>query len=134
MGARWYDPTLGRFTQADPSGQETNPYLYAAGNPINGMDSTGLSVQSIIFGSLVGGMATAGALMFGAPVGGAALVGAFIGGAYDSMYSQQEDGGSVNYGRAAAEGATTAATSLLPGAWVLWQRLFDEFLTQLLAS
>ncbi|MFD9327851.1 RHS repeat-associated core domain-containing protein [Streptomyces sp. NPDC060065] len=25
MGARYYDPTLGRFTQPDPSGQETNP-------------------------------------------------------------------------------------------------------------
>ncbi|MGA5605797.1 RHS repeat-associated core domain-containing protein [Streptomyces griseoincarnatus] len=27
MGHRYYDPTLGRFTQPDPSGQETNPYL-----------------------------------------------------------------------------------------------------------
>ncbi|MEJ1200443.1 RHS repeat-associated core domain-containing protein [Streptomyces sp. CCNWLW238] len=25
MGHRYYDPTLGRFTQPDPSGQETNP-------------------------------------------------------------------------------------------------------------
>ncbi|WP_308282244.1 RHS repeat-associated core domain-containing protein [Streptomyces lichenis] len=33
MGARYYDPTLGRFTQPDPSGQETNPYLYAGGRP-----------------------------------------------------------------------------------------------------
>ncbi|MEU8295181.1 RHS repeat-associated core domain-containing protein [Streptomyces pseudogriseolus] len=35
-------PTLGRFTQPDPSGQETNPYLYAGGDPINRMDPTGL--------------------------------------------------------------------------------------------
>ncbi|MFG2322322.1 RHS repeat-associated core domain-containing protein [Streptomyces sp. NPDC048568] len=27
MGHRYYDPTLGRFTQPDPSGQEKNPYL-----------------------------------------------------------------------------------------------------------
>ncbi|CAL9651587.1 RHS repeat-associated core domain-containing protein [Streptomyces sp. enrichment culture] len=27
MGHRYYDPTLGRFTQPDPSGQETNAYL-----------------------------------------------------------------------------------------------------------
>ncbi|MFI6370147.1 RHS repeat-associated core domain-containing protein [Streptomyces sp. NPDC050546] len=35
MGHRYYDPALGRFTQPDPSGQETNPYLYAAGDCIN---------------------------------------------------------------------------------------------------
>ncbi|MFC8402743.1 RHS repeat-associated core domain-containing protein [Streptomyces griseoincarnatus] len=42
MGHRYYDPTLGRFTQPDPSGQETNPYLYAAGDPINHVDPSGL--------------------------------------------------------------------------------------------
>ncbi|MFJ7627809.1 RHS repeat-associated core domain-containing protein [Streptomyces sp. NPDC097595] len=42
MGARYYDPTLGRFTQPDPSGQETNPYLYATGDPINHTDPSGL--------------------------------------------------------------------------------------------
>ncbi|MEU4148635.1 RHS repeat-associated core domain-containing protein, partial [Streptomyces parvulus] len=42
MGHRYYDPTLGRFTQPDPSGQEKNSYLYAAGDPINNTDPTGL--------------------------------------------------------------------------------------------
>ncbi|MFI0269681.1 RHS repeat-associated core domain-containing protein [Streptomyces luteogriseus] len=42
MGHRYYDPSLGRFTQPDPSGQETNPYLYADGDPINGVDPSGL--------------------------------------------------------------------------------------------
>ncbi|WP_395575878.1 RHS repeat-associated core domain-containing protein [Streptomyces sp. BK79] len=42
MGHRYYDPSLGRFTQPDPSGQETNPYLYAAGDPINNSDPSGL--------------------------------------------------------------------------------------------
>ncbi|WP_258314850.1 RHS repeat-associated core domain-containing protein [Streptomyces sp. Act143] len=42
MGARYYDPQIGRFTQPDPSGQEANPYLYAAGDPINNSDPTGL--------------------------------------------------------------------------------------------
>jgi len=28
LGARYYDPTAGRFTQPDPSGQETNRYAY----------------------------------------------------------------------------------------------------------
>ncbi|MFD1829292.1 RHS repeat-associated core domain-containing protein [Streptomyces desertarenae] len=42
MGARYYDPHLGRFTQPDPSGHETNPYLYATGDPVNRTDPTGL--------------------------------------------------------------------------------------------
>ncbi|GGY61514.1 RHS repeat-associated core domain-containing protein [Streptomyces xanthochromogenes] len=33
MGARYYDPQLGRFTQPDPSGKESNLYAYAAGDP-----------------------------------------------------------------------------------------------------
>ncbi|MCQ0025056.1 DUF6531 domain-containing protein [Streptomyces somaliensis DSM 40738] len=48
MGARYYDPALGRFTQPDPSGQETNPYRYAEGDPVNHTDPTGLlSVDGI---------------------------------------------------------------------------------------
>ncbi len=34
MGARYYQPELGRWTQPDPSGQEANAYLYAVGNPV----------------------------------------------------------------------------------------------------
>nr|WP_237546093.1 RHS repeat-associated core domain-containing protein [Streptomyces sp. SID5606] len=48
MGHRYYDPALGRFTQPDPSGQETNPYLYANGDPINNADPTGLGWMSTI--------------------------------------------------------------------------------------
>ncbi|GHB79407.1 type IV secretion protein Rhs [Streptomyces xanthochromogenes] len=43
MGARYYDPQLGRFTQPDPSGKESNLYAYAAGDPINNVDPNGLS-------------------------------------------------------------------------------------------
>ena len=42
MGARYYDPTVGRFTQRDPAGQEANAYAYASGDPINRADPTGL--------------------------------------------------------------------------------------------
>lgn len=42
LGARYYQPMLGRFTQPDPSGQEANTYLYAGANPINGTDPSGL--------------------------------------------------------------------------------------------
>ncbi|MER5561219.1 RHS repeat-associated core domain-containing protein [Streptomyces sp. NPDC002506] len=43
LGARYYGPNLGRFTQPDPSGQEKNPYLYAEGDPVNRIDPNGLS-------------------------------------------------------------------------------------------
>jgi uncharacterized protein RhaS with RHS repeats len=42
LGARYYNPTTARFTQPDPSGQETNTYNYAACNPVNSTDPTGL--------------------------------------------------------------------------------------------
>ncbi|WP_457745337.1 RHS repeat-associated core domain-containing protein [Streptomyces rubiginosohelvolus] len=42
FAARYYDPNIGRFTTTDPSGQERNPYLYAAGDPVNRIDPTGL--------------------------------------------------------------------------------------------
>ncbi|MDQ0407083.1 RHS repeat-associated core domain-containing protein [Streptomyces sp. NPDC000349] len=59
MGHRYYDPTLGRFTQPDPSGQETNPYLYAGGDPINSDDPSGLFsvgdfLKDTVGGALVG--------------------------------------------------------------------------------
>ncbi|WP_369188692.1 RHS repeat-associated core domain-containing protein [Streptomyces sp. R08] len=42
MGARSYDRTTNRFTQPDPSGKETNPYLYTSGDPVNRTDPSGL--------------------------------------------------------------------------------------------
>jgi RHS repeat-associated protein len=50
FGARYYDATTGRFTQADPSGQETNRYAYATCNPINNTDPTGLDTLDCILG------------------------------------------------------------------------------------
>ena len=44
---RYYDPTTGRFTQPDPSGQEANRFAYAAGNPVNGSDPSGLASASV---------------------------------------------------------------------------------------
>ncbi|MGZ2362275.1 RHS repeat-associated core domain-containing protein, partial [Streptomyces sp. 372A] len=68
MGARYYDPTLGRFTQPDPSGQETNTYLYGAGDPVNRIDPAGLfGFNSFIEG--VGHALGAGAAAFGAGAG-----------------------------------------------------------------
>jgi RHS repeat-associated protein len=47
LGARNYDPTTGRFLQADPILEATSPnqlggYTYAADDPVNGSDPTGL--------------------------------------------------------------------------------------------
>jgi RHS repeat-associated protein len=45
--ARYYDPTIGRFTQLDPLGfvDGINRYVYAINNPVNYTDPLGLSVQ-----------------------------------------------------------------------------------------
>ncbi|MFD1830731.1 RHS repeat-associated core domain-containing protein [Streptomyces desertarenae] len=65
MGARYYDPHLGRFTQPDPSGQETNPCLYASGDPVNCTDPQGTSAPGCVGGAL---SVVGGALSFGAGV------------------------------------------------------------------
>ncbi len=41
MGARYYQPELGRWSQQDPSGQDGNAYAYVDGNPVNFTDPTG---------------------------------------------------------------------------------------------
>ncbi|RSS10752.1 RHS repeat protein [Streptomyces sp. WAC05458] len=71
MGHRYYDPTLGRFTQPDPSGQEENPYLYASGDPVNNVDPTGL----FDWKSLAVGVVTAAAVGAAAGVVGLACAG-----------------------------------------------------------
>jgi RHS repeat-associated protein len=47
MGARYYQPELGRWTQRDPSGQDANAYLYVGGNPVNFIDPSGLGFLGI---------------------------------------------------------------------------------------
>jgi RHS repeat-associated protein len=47
LGARYYDASLGRFTQYDPSGQEANPFAYAKGDPINYSDPSGLNFKPL---------------------------------------------------------------------------------------
>ncbi|MGQ0680029.1 MAG: RHS repeat-associated core domain-containing protein [Actinomycetota bacterium] len=48
FGTRYYDPTLGRWTQMDPSGQDANSYAYAGSNPVNFVDPTGEAFVLVI--------------------------------------------------------------------------------------
>lgn len=47
MRARYYDPTVGRFISEDPIGLGggINPYAYSDGDPVNGTDPSGLSLE-----------------------------------------------------------------------------------------
>ncbi|MEV7192679.1 RHS repeat-associated core domain-containing protein [Streptomyces sp. NPDC093510] len=56
LSARYLDPRTGRFTQPDPSGLETNPYLYAAGDPTNIIDPSGLLGFGSVVNALGGGV------------------------------------------------------------------------------
>ncbi|WP_205530679.1 RHS repeat-associated core domain-containing protein [Streptomyces sp. MBT27] len=82
MGARSYDPNLARFTTTDPSGQETNPYLYAEGDPINRTDTTGLfSLGSNFSAALAGGAGLVVGTLLGGPIAGGVAggcLGAFV--------------------------------------------------------
>ena len=44
LGARYYDSSIGRFTQQDPSAQEANLYQCAEADPVNNSDPSGLLV------------------------------------------------------------------------------------------
>lgn len=71
FGQRWYDTETGRFTQQDPSGLEPNRYAYAAANPVNYTDPTGLLTRCGGMSILVGLAVT---LMFG-PAGALGVLG-----------------------------------------------------------
>ncbi|RAJ66816.1 MULTISPECIES: RHS repeat-associated core domain-containing protein, partial [unclassified Streptomyces] len=98
MGARYYDPNLGRFTQPDPSGQENNAYLYAAGDPVNSSDPSGLF--SLTKGLKAFAGATLGVVVGAAltpvigPLGGA-LVGGCVGGAVGAAFTGGDLGDSA---------------------------------------
>jgi RHS repeat-associated protein len=82
FGTRYFNPTIGRFTQVDPSGQERNAYAYANCNPVNATDSTGRDAACgkafAAYGlNTVLTIATAAAGIFTAPTGiGAVIFGA----------------------------------------------------------
>ncbi len=60
LRARWYDPTNGRFNQLDPfAGNSSDPqsfhkYAYVHGDPVNGVDPSGMFLTSLAFANLAG--------------------------------------------------------------------------------
>ncbi|MFJ1585964.1 RHS repeat-associated core domain-containing protein [Streptomyces sp. NPDC088197] len=62
MGARYYDAVTERFTQTDPSGQETNPYAAFGADPVNHTDPNGLGFLDAVseWAGPVGDLAQAG--------------------------------------------------------------------------
>jgi RHS repeat-associated protein len=77
LGARYYDPTLGRFTQTDPAAQGPNPYSYAGDDPTNFTDPTGRNLFGCAVSSFFLGISTigvVGSLASEGPTAGASTV------------------------------------------------------------
>jgi RHS repeat-associated protein len=88
VGARWYDPAIGRFIQRDPIGITggLNTYVYCENNPVSGTDPSGafsmgevgisMAIGAVV-GGIIGGMSggVVGAISgtIGGAVGGAAF-------------------------------------------------------------
>ena len=57
LGCRYYNASYERFTAPDPTGQERNAYAYAAGDPANYSDATGVITKACVFttaGAIIG--------------------------------------------------------------------------------
>jgi len=122
--ARYYDPELGRFVQADtvvPSAsnaQTLNRYSYCANNPLKYVDPTGHFIEALLIGIMIGSVigaatsaATGGNLWMGiltGAIGGAfGAAGATVGGMIGST-----TGGLIGAaGGGAAGGAVGAAAT-----------------------
>lgn len=75
MGARMYDPAVGRFLSQDPRLQLENQYAYTLGNPIHYEDRNGREAEgreSLALGSAIVGATVAVVLVGAVVVGGAA--------------------------------------------------------------
>ncbi len=56
LGARFYDPALGRFLTPDPARQYKSPYIYSGNNPVTYVDPSGefAFIAAIVIGAVVG--------------------------------------------------------------------------------
>ncbi|ANZ41879.1 hypothetical protein BBK82_44060 [Lentzea guizhouensis] len=119
MGYRVYDSAMARFRSPDPTGQESNPYNYAKGDPVNQSDPTG-GYSWADFGQDVG--SSAAGLASGAIIGvacastagvgcfvGAAVAGATLGAAGGGLGAAIGGGDSAKIRDAAISGAISGA-------------------------
>ncbi|MCB1030658.1 MAG: hypothetical protein KDA95_04930 [Acidimicrobiales bacterium] len=82
MGARQYDPVLGRFLEVDPvEGGSANSYDYVSGDPVNSLDINGewsckwcrkAAKVAAVAGGVVGALACGASVVCGIAVGAAA--------------------------------------------------------------
>ncbi len=117
-GARYYDPSLGRFITADtivqaPDNPQTlNRYSYANNNPVNNIDPTGHSWFSKLFKSFAKALIQAVAYVVLSPiitpVGAGALIGFVTGGLTDNGWSW--NGAFLGAGLGALGGAAFGTT------------------------
>jgi RHS repeat-associated protein len=49
LGGRYYDPSLGRFTQTDPMPTDQNPYVYSMNSPTNYSDPSGATWSQVLY-------------------------------------------------------------------------------------
>ncbi len=99
LGRRYYDPSLGRFTQQDPTNQETNLYAYTNDNPANETDLTGCAACDVFAYGLGLGLGAAGLfppLALPAFVVGGIAAGVAVSGGCDEPTNQ--DFGVAEYG------------------------------------
>ncbi len=112
MGARLYDPVLGRFYATDPVSQLTSPYVYANNNPISMVDPTGeFSIAAFFIGALLAIVGIAAIIVTAGA--DAAAVAPLVGMAEAAEWSATAVG-AVQYGTMAA-GAVAGSTSLSTG-------------------
>ena len=96
FGARFYDSTIGRFTQADPSGQGKNVYAYTDSDPVNAVDLSGLvsakkkaraqlAGQAVDAAIAITGVALAAAITLGSGGFAFPVAGLIVGGTFAAL-------------------------------------------------
>jgi RHS repeat-associated protein len=104
FGARYYNPTLGRWFNVDPANQFSNPYLYAGNSPGMYIDPDGEWVWLIpvVMGAINSGMQSymnGGSFWQGAAIGAAAgLIGVGVGAGVSAIVGQSSGflGGAIS--------------------------------------